>query len=310
MNKKMLVVYLLMLLIPINRVYADGISISCPNEVEKNSEFSCQLMGNSSTAITSFEASLTLEGEIKLISFRADIEVWAGGKENDELDKISAYGGNNTQGNFNIGTLKFKNNGSSNIITIDNIIFYDTNYKPIVINTISSKVNVKEENTSTGNTTNNNSSNGNGGSNTSDNKNNDDIDNSDNTSNNDTDTDKGYYLSNIEIKGYEIDFSRDIYEYTLKIGNEDVLDITPVLEDNNSSYIITGNDKLVNGSVIKIKVITDENNEKVYTINILKDKEIEVVKNNNYKYIFIVIIGVLLIINIVRLLRRRKKNEE
>ena len=118
MNKKMLVVYLLMLLIPINRVYADGISISCPNEIEKNSEFSCQLMGNSSTAITSFEASLTLEGEIKLISFRADIEVWAGGRENDGLDKISAYGGNNTQGNFNIGTLKFKNNGSSNIITI------------------------------------------------------------------------------------------------------------------------------------------------------------------------------------------------
>ena len=83
-----------------------------------------------------------------------------------------------------------------------------------------------------------------------------------------------------------------------------------MLEDNNSSYIITGNDKLINGSVIKIKVITDENNEKVYTINILKDKEIEVVKNNNYKYIFIVIIGVLLIINIVRLLRRKKKNEE
>lgn len=302
MNKKMLVVYLLMLLIPINRVYADGISISCPNEIEKNSEFSCQLMGNSSTEITSFEASLTLEGEIKLISFRADIEVWVGGRENDGLDKISAYGGNNTQGNFNIGTLKFKNNGSSNIITIDNVIFYDTNYKPIVINTISSKVNVKEENTSTGNIT------SNSGSNTSNNKNNDDIDNNDNTSNNDTD--KGYYLSNIEIKGYEIDFSRDIYEYTLKIGNEDVLDITPVLEDNNSSYIITGNDKLVNGSVIKIKVITDENNEKVYTINILKDKEIEVVKNNNYKYIFIVIIGVLLIINIVRLLRRRKKNEE
>ena len=307
MNKKMLVVYLLMLLIPINRVYADGISISCPNEVEKNSEFSCQLMGNTSIEITSFEASLTLEGEIKLISFISDREVWASGRENDGLDKISAYGGNNTQGNFNIGTLKFKNNGSSNIITIDNVIFYDTNYKPIVINTISSKVNVKEDNTSTG-STNNNGSNGNSESNTSDNKNNDDVDNSDNTSNNDTD--KGYYLSNIEIKGYEIDFSRDIYEYTLKIGNEDVLDITPVLEDNNSSYIITGNDKLVNGSVIKIKVITDENNEKVYTINILKDKEIEVVKNNNYKYIFIVIIGVLLIINIVRLLRRRKKNEE
>ena len=87
MNKKMLVVYLLMLLIPINKVYADGISISCPNEIEKNSEFSCQLMGNSSTEITSFEASLTLEGEIKLISYRADIEVWAGGRENDELDK-------------------------------------------------------------------------------------------------------------------------------------------------------------------------------------------------------------------------------
>lgn len=308
MNKKMLVVYLLMLLIPINRVYADSISISCPNEVEKNSEFSCQLMGNASTEITSFEASLTLEGEIKLINFTADRDVWVSGRENDELDKISAFGGNNTQGNFNIGTLKFKNNGSSNIITIDNIIFYDTNYKPIVINTISSKVNVKEENTSTGNTTNDNSGNGNSGSNTSDNKNNSDVDNGDNTSN--SDTDKGYYLSNIEIKGYEIDFSRDVYEYTLKIGNEDVLDITPVLEDNNSSYIISGNDKLVNGSVINIRVITEDNDEKVYTINILKDKEIEVAKNNNYKYIFIVIIGVLLIINIVRLLRRRKRNEE
>lgn len=306
MNKKMLVVYLLMLLIPINKVYADGISISCPNEVDKNSEFSCQLMGNASSEITSFEAGLTLEGEIKLINFTADRDVWVSGRENDGLDKISAFGGNNTQGNFNIGTLKFKNNGSSNIITIDNVIFYDTNYKPIVINTVSSKVNVKEENTGIGNITNNNESNGNDGSSTSDNKNNLDVDNSNNTSN----SDKEYYLSNIEIKGYEIDFSRDIYEYTLKIGNEDLLDITPVLEDNNSSYIITGNDKLVNGSVINIRVITEDNDEKVYTINILKDKEIEVVKNNNYKYIFIVIIGILLIINIVRLLRRRNKNEE
>ena len=306
MNKKMLVVYLLMLLIPINKVYADGISISCPNEVDKNSEFSCQLMGNASSEITSFEASLTLEGEIKLINFTADRDVWVSGRENDGLDKISAFGGNNTQGNFNIGTLKFKNNGSSNIITIDNVIFYDTNYKPIVINTVSSKVNVKEENTGIGNITNNNESNGNDGSSTSDNKNNLDVDNSNNTST----SDKEYYLSNIEIKGYEIDFSRDIYEYTLKIGNEDLLDITPVLEDNNSSYIITGNDKLVNGSVINIRVITEDNDEKVYTINILKDKEIEVVKNNNYKYIFIVIIGILLIINIVRLLRRRNKNEE
>lgn len=106
-------------------------------------------------------------------------------------------------------------------------------------------------------------------------------------------------ISKLIIDNYNIDFNKDILNYTLKIKYEDKLNINVELEDNTSSYIITGNDNLKNNSIISITVTSEDNTTRTYTINI---------KNNDklIKIIFITIIIILIIINILRLILNKK----
>ena len=116
------------------------------------------------------------------------------------------------------------------------------------------------------------------------------------------------YLADIKIDNYNINFLRNVYEYDLKINNEDKLNILPILEDNSSSYYIMGNSDLENGSVIRIEVKSEDKllNQQ-YLINIIKDNEV-VEENRDYSIIFIIIIIILVIFNVVRfILRIRKK---
>ena len=78
-----------------------------------------------------------------------------------------------------------------------------------------------------------------------------------------------------------------------------------MLMDNSSKYSIIGNNKLKNGSVIEIKVIAENNDTKTYKIKINKKDDNN--NNNKYQIIFIGIIGVLVIINIIRMVGRRRK---
>ena len=50
--------------------------------------------------------------------------------------------------------------------------------------------------------------------------------------------------------------------------NDRSLDINPVLDDENASYVISGNENLKNGSVIYITVTAPDTSNTVYTINI------------------------------------------
>ena len=170
----------------------------------------------------------------------------------------------------------------------------------------------KDTNSGTNTSNNNTSSNSNLENNGSNNDNSGIVNSDDNNNNNNNETLNKPYLTDIKIDGYEINFSRDTLKYSLKINDEDSLNIVPILEDSNSSYAISGNENLVNGSVINIHVVSENGNTNDYIIEIVKNHDTNVVKkNNNYKIIFIVIVGVLLIVNIVRLvLNRRKKDEE
>ena len=101
----------------------------------------------------------------------------------------------------------------------------------------------------------------------------------------------------INVEGYDLNFDENIYSYTLKIKNEKSLKITSNVKDIS----IKGNDKLENGSLITITVFND-GGSKTYNIKIEKSK--------SYVYIFISIISLLLIINIIRIVLKKKKNNE
>ena len=101
----------------------------------------------------------------------------------------------------------------------------------------------------------------------------------------------------INVEGYDLNFDENIYSYTLKIKNEKSLKITSNVKDIS----IKGNDKLENGSLITITVFNDDGS-KTYNIKIEKSK--------SYVYIFISIISLLLIINIIRIVLKKKKNNE
>lgn len=309
MKKKIYLWILPLLVIPIVRVYADTVSLNCPKEIEANSEFSCQLSGYTDKEVTSLDIRVITSGDIKYLGFTKD-SYWGGDGENG---RIALYGADILYNNFNIGIIKFKNTGgSNNNISLSNISFYDGNDEKVAVDDISLNVRIKEIYNSGGTTNNgsNNTSNDNSNKNddkkdntiidnTKDNSNNIDKDNNDNKIDNQEED-----ITNIEINGYKIDFNKDIYEYTLSINDEDSLAIEPIINNDKITYTISGNEKLVNGSVIKITLLEDNNTKSEYTIKIIKKEKA------NYKMIFIAIIGILVIVNIVRIiLSRRKKND-
>lgn len=315
-NRENLLFILMLLIMPVSQVYADNIILSCPSEIEANSQFVCQVTGNTNSGVTSLKANLSLSSDLSFVSFTRS-NIWEGGYDN-QIKRISLYAGDSIGNNFSIGSLSLKNNGgNNNTVLIDSVFFADSNDALNEVSSVSSVIKIKDNTPTADNDTNsgNNTSNNNSNSSNSNVENNGgNNDNSgvvipDNDNNNET-LNKPY-LTDIKIDGYEINFSRDTLKYSLKINDEDSLNIVPVLEDSNSSYAISGNENLVNGSVINIHVVSEDGNTNDYIIEIVKNNTSTAKKNNNYKIIFIVIIGVLLIVNIVRLvLNRRKKDEE
>lgn len=313
-KKKNLLFILLLLIIPVSQVYAESIILSCPSEIEVNSQFVCQITGSTTSGVTSLKATLNLSDDLSFVSFTRS-NLWEGGYDN-QIKRISLYTGNSIRNNFSIGSLSLKNNGgNNNTVLINEVFFADSNDMLNEVNSVSSVIKIKNNTPTTGKDTN-------SGSNISNNNSNNNIEN--NGSNNDNsgivnpDDDNNEeilnkpYLTDIKIDGYEINFSRDTFKYSLNINDEDSLNIVPVLENSNSSYAISGNENLVNGSVINIHIVSEDGTTNDYIIEIVKNNDKNVVKkNNNYKIIFIVIIGLLLIVNIVRfILNRRKKDEE
>lgn len=309
MKKKIYLWILPLLVIPIVRVYADTVSLNCPKEIEANSEFSCQLSGYTDKGVTSLDIRVITSGDIKYLGFTKD-SYWGGDGENG---RIALYGADILYNNFNIGIIKFKNTGgSNNNISLSNISFYDGNDEKVAVDDISLNVGIKEINNSGGTTNNGSNNTGNDNSNKNDDKKDNTIidNNKDNSNNIDKDNNDNKIdnqeedITNIEINGYKIDFNKDIYEYTLSINDEDSLAIEPIINNDKITYTISGNEKLVNGSVIKITLLEDNNTKSEYTIKIIKKEKA------NYKMIFIAIIGILVIVNIVRIiLSRRKKND-
>lgn len=84
-----------------------------------------------------------------------------------------------------------------------------------------------------------------------------------------------YYIKNLVIKGYEIDFDKYIYEYSIKVGHDVTsLELDVLLNDNNSIYYIEGNENFkVGENFVYIVVKAENGSTKTYTIKVERDKE-------------------------------------
>lgn len=100
---------------------------------------------------------------------------------------------------------------------------------------------------------------------------------------------------NITIEGYNLNFNPDTKNYSLAIGNESELKIKTNIDE--SDVTIKGNQNLKNGSIITITI--DDEEKVTYVINIKKKQ--------NYTIYFIAAISVLLLLNLIRLLIKKKK---
>lgn len=78
------------------------------------------------------------------------------------------------------------------------------------------------------------------------------------------------YLDELKISGYDINFSKEKFEYTITIKNENKLDIMVFSEAGYNTEII-GNEDLKDGSIIKIIVTDDDGNSNIYKIKIEVD---------------------------------------
>ena len=111
------------------------------------------------------------------------------------------------------------------------------------------------------------------------------------------------YLKSITIDGYNIDFNKNVYNYTLKIKNEETLNINAITEDATAKVRIVGNNNLNNNNVIKIIVTAEDKSVSTYSITVSKEKSI------NYLLITIIIETVVIIGIILFLVLRKKKSD-
>lgn len=133
-------------------------------------------------------------------------------------------------------------------------------------------------------------------------------------------------IKELLINDYEIDFTPDVLEYNLTIKDESELDIKVTLENEKATYEILDNENLEDGSVITIKVKAEDESVLEYKINISKEQTDD---NNNPDdnvddnqddntdndttinttlYIAIGIFGLGLILFIIAIICKKKKN--
>jgi len=137
---------ILLLSIPLNKVSASSINISCPDKATPNQTIDCKITGTSDKYISAISAKTTPTENIEIIKFTED-EIWEGEGDSKSFD---LYTDINKTNDFNIGTLsiKIKNNTPSKIetISINNIYYYDSKFKEIKVTNISKDIKILSTN--------------------------------------------------------------------------------------------------------------------------------------------------------------------
>lgn len=104
-------------------------------------------------------------------------------------------------------------------------------------------------------------------------------------------------LKSLTIKNYNINFSSSVYDYTIKIGNEDRLNITYTTADSKSDVTVTGNENLENGSIIKVTVVAEDGTTTIYKINVEKvnTKNVVIISVMAFLLVTLVVLSVILV---------------
>lgn len=127
-------------------------------------------------------------------------------------------------------------------------------------------------------------------------------------------------LSKLEIENYTLtpEFSQDIYEYTLNIGDTSITSLNVIASSNTQNAVIeiAGNNELKPGKNIITVLVKDEENTTVYQIVVNISEEYNVVAktgmndNDLYMYTGIAAGILILIMIIIAIVKKRKKDNE
>lgn len=127
------------------------------------------------------------------------------------------------------------------------------------------------------------------------------------------------YISGLEIKGYDINFDRYTYEYSITVSNDvSSLDLTVVLDSSSASYVINGNDNFKEGkNVVEIVVTAEDGTTRTYTINVDKEEkeedaseEVEEEKESNVSKTVIIVLIILVIIGLIYVIFKDDEEDE
>ena len=114
-------------------------------------------------------------------------------------------------------------------------------------------------------------------------------------------------LNTLTIKDYNLDFKPDVYDYNIKIKREKTLLITATPNDDRAEVYMYGNNDLTAFSIVKVKVIAENGDTKVYSINIEKDKYNKKLETTSAIIGGVILLGASIII-IVKRKRKAKKD--
>lgn len=92
-----------------------------------------------------------------------------------------------------------------------------------------------------------------------------------------------YYLKNLTIDGYDIDFDMYTFNYKIKVASDVTsLNIKALLNDSNSIYYVEGNENFESGQNFVYVIVKAQNGStKTYTIEVEKEAEKEIVKDKD-----------------------------
>ena len=110
-------------------------------------------------------------------------------------------------------------------------------------------------------------------------------------------------IKSLKIKGYSIDFDPNKLEYSIKVKNNvKSLDLEIILNDENASYEVSGNQNFkVGENPVTIKVTAEDGSERTYTLKVTKEKakEKEETEEKDSSKTIIIILIILVIIGLI-----------
>lgn len=121
------------------------------------------------------------------------------------------------------------------------------------------------------------------------------------------------YIESLVVKGYDIGFDRNVFEYDVLVGyGVKTLDLNVILSDVDASYEVIGNsDFKVGNNVVSIVVTALDGSTSTYTINVNRAEE-DVLEDNssNSARIVIIILIILVIIGLIYVIFKDDEDDE